>query len=191
MRSSWVLLVALVALGSLQACQGGALEAELFQEAEAVWSPARGLGLPSSNETGTSRLLLAHTAIVATVRDSQEPACQALLRFQAFTQRTFAYAAKVPVHLLNKFVSLKFLCARAGDADEDCSTPACRQRKNVLIKDAREQLTAQDIAEAPLVGRVPYDTFPARSEQPHAPFFDVPGASSSTSTRPAGTHPEI
>lgn len=96
MRSSWVLLVALVAFGSQQACQGGALEAELFQEAEAVWSPARGLGLPSSNDTGTARLLLAHTATLTTVRDCQEAACQALFRFQAFTQRTFADAAVSP-----------------------------------------------------------------------------------------------
>lgn len=39
-------------------------------------------------------------------------------------------------------------------------------RAEAVVKAAKESVTAKDIAEAPLVGRVPYDTFPARSEAP-------------------------
>ena len=66
--------------------------------------------------------------------------------------------------------------APAGNstAEETCTSAACRQLR---IKDVRAKVTPKEIAEAPLVGRVPYDTFPARSAGPDGPLPDFLGRS--------------
>ncbi len=69
-------------------------------------------------------------------------------------------------------------------AEETCTTAACRQLR---IKDVREKVTPKEIAEAPLVGRVPYDTFPARSAGPDGPLPKFPGRFMQSLTKPSGT----
>lgn len=165
-----------------------------MQEQEPEWSPAGGLGLPSPSSAvapGTP------TPAVSVPRSARARGrvciqhiltCRCTLGLRRNPTGQAPTSGPEPAVASNSAHDAVLAPAGNSTAEETCTSAACRQLR---IKDVRAKVTPKEIAEAPLVGRVPYDTFPARSAGPDGPLPDFPGRFMQSPSKPSSTlrHP--